>query len=78
MARFPFLLARRSLLSPAPDRAARAALLARLGAAVPDVRAALLPIARALGYDHLPTPEEVPGVDVRVQVLGRVAVTRGR
>lgn len=51
MARFPFLLARRSLLSPAPDRAARAALLAQLGAAVPDVR---------------------------VQVLGRVAVTRGR
>ncbi|MEW6422825.1 MAG: BTAD domain-containing putative transcriptional regulator, partial [Deinococcota bacterium] len=75
--RFPFLLARRSLLSPAPSRAARAALLARLGAAVPDIQAALLPVARALGYPQLPSPEEVPGVDVRVQVLGRVAVTRG-
>ncbi|EYB68259.1 hypothetical protein DEIPH_ctg025orf0111 [Deinococcus phoenicis] len=75
--RFPFLLARRSLLSPAPDRGARAALLARLGAAVPEAQAALLPVARALGYAHLPTPEEVPGVDVRVGVLGRVAVLRG-
>lgn len=74
---FPFLLTRRSLLSPAPDRAARAALLARLGAAVPEAGPALLPVARALGYPYLPGPGEVPGVDVRVQVLGRVTVTRG-
>lgn len=74
---FPFLLARRSLLSPAPERAARAALLARLAAHTPDAAAGWLPVARALGYGHLPTPGEVPGVDVRVQVLGRVAVTRG-
>ncbi|GAA5532736.1 AAA family ATPase [Deinococcus aluminii] len=75
--RFPFLLTRRALLSPAPARAARAALLARLGAALPEAQAALLPVARALGYPHLPRPEEVPGADVRVTVLGRVAVTRG-
>ncbi|WP_342747127.1 BTAD domain-containing putative transcriptional regulator [Deinococcus planocerae] len=74
---FPFLLARRSLLSPAPGRAARAALLARLAAHVPEAGAGLLPVAHALGYGHLPRPEEVPGVEVRVQVLGRVAVTRG-
>jgi LuxR family maltose regulon positive regulatory protein len=74
---FPFLLARRSLLSPAPARAARAALLARLGAALPEAHAGLLSVARALGYAQLPLPDEVPGVDVRVQVLGRVAVTRG-
>ncbi len=77
VARFPFLLARRSLLSPAPERVARAALLARLGAAVPEAQAALLPIARALGYTHVPVPLEVPPTEVRVQVLGRVTVVRG-
>ncbi|MEF2277722.1 BTAD domain-containing putative transcriptional regulator [Deinococcus sp. YIM 134068] len=73
---FPFLLARRSLLSPARTRAARAALLARLAAHTPDRGAALLSVAHALGYGHLPSPDEVPGVNVRVHVLGRVAVTR--
>nr|WP_246363136.1 transcriptional regulator [Deinococcus budaensis] len=76
-AAFPFLLTRRSLLSPAPGRAGRAALLARLGAAVPEAGPDLLPVARALGYPALPRPGEVPDADVRVQVLGRVAVTRG-
>ncbi|WP_216319144.1 BTAD domain-containing putative transcriptional regulator [Deinococcus aestuarii] len=76
-AAFPFLLARRSLLSPTPERAARAALLARLAADAPGEEAGLRPVAHALGYGHLPRQGEVPGVDVRVQVLGRVAVTRG-
>lgn len=74
--KFPFLLTRRALLSPARSRAARAALLARLGEARPEAQAGLLPVAHALGYTHLPQALETPGVQVRVQVLGRVTVTR--
>lgn len=74
--RFPFLLAGPSLLSPARSRAARAALLARLGEARPEARSGLLPVARALGYPSVPGAHETPGVQVRVQVLGRVTVTR--
>ncbi|GAA5512707.1 HTH-type transcriptional regulator MalT [Deinococcus carri] len=75
-ARFPFLLGRRSMLSPFPERARRAALLARLVAAAPESRAALTPAAQALGYAGVPSPADTPGFEVQVQVLGRVAVTR--
>ncbi len=78
VAAFPFLLTRRSLVSPLPGRAARARLLARLGAASPERQNELRPVARALGYPDLPSPDALPGVDVRVHVLGRVAVTRDR
>ncbi|WP_019011543.1 hypothetical protein [Deinococcus aquatilis] len=76
-AAYPFLLSRRSLFSPYPDRARRGALLARLVAALPQFRADLLPTARALGYADMPAPSDTPGFEVRVQVLGRVVVTRG-
>ncbi|MDB5044022.1 MAG: putative Tetratricopeptide repeat (TPR)-containing transcriptional regulator [Deinococcus sp.] len=75
-AAYPFLLGRRSLFSPFPDRARRAALLARLGEAWPPCRADLLPTARALGYADMPSPHETPGFEVQVQILGRVAVIR--
>ncbi|ACO46445.1 tetratricopeptide repeat protein [Deinococcus deserti] len=76
-AQFPFLLARRTLLSPYPDRARRAALLARLVAAVPDTAGALRAAARDLGYPDVPSPTDAPGFEVHVQVLDRLAVTRG-
>lgn len=73
---YPFLLERASLCSPFQDRSRRAALLARLAQARPEVRGALRPLARALGYAEVPPPALTPGFEVRVQVLGRVSVTR--
>ncbi len=75
-ARYPFLLARRSLFSPLPHPAGRARLLARLAQLHPDLAAALAPAARELGYGDVPHPDETPGFGVQVSVLGRVAVTR--
>ncbi|UQN08335.1 AAA family ATPase [Deinococcus sp. QL22] len=77
-AAYPFLLSGRSLFSPSPDRARRAALLARLVAASPGHRAELLPTAHALGYADMPAPNDTPGFEVQVRVLGRVAVMRER
>ncbi|MBB6016748.1 BTAD domain-containing putative transcriptional regulator [Deinococcus radiopugnans] len=75
-ARYPFLLARRGLLSPAADSPRRAQLLARLAQAHPELHSALRPIAHELGYPELPRPDQTPGFCVRVAVLGRVSVTR--
>ncbi|MFC4637256.1 BTAD domain-containing putative transcriptional regulator [Deinococcus hohokamensis] len=74
---FPLLLGRRTLLSPFPDRARRAALLAHLAAAVPGAASALRSAAHELGYADVPAPSEAPGFEVRVQVLDRLAVSRG-
>ncbi|UBV41640.1 transcriptional regulator [Deinococcus taeanensis] len=76
-ATYPFLLGRPSLFAPAATRAARAALLARLGAACPGAQPQLSRAAHALGYAALPDVTDTPGFEVHVQVLGRVAVTRG-
>ncbi|GGN33798.1 BTAD domain-containing putative transcriptional regulator [Deinococcus daejeonensis] len=73
---YPFLLGRPSLFAPAATRARRAALLARLGEAHPGARGPLTGAARLLGYPAVPDPADTPGFEVRVQVLGRVAVTR--
>lgn len=73
--RYPFLLGRRGLFSPFPERARRAKLLAEL-AVNPATQTALLPAARELGYDQIPDPDDTPGFEVTVQVLGRVSVTR--
>ncbi|CAM4158526.1 BTAD domain-containing putative transcriptional regulator [Deinococcus marmoris] len=75
-ARYPFLLARRGLLSPAAGSPGRARLLAQLAQAHPELQPALLPIARQLGYPHLPQPDQTPGFSVQISVLGRVSVTR--
>lgn len=75
-ARYPFLLSRRAMLSPFPSRAQRAKLLAQLAALHPDAAPQLEAAARELGYAEVPTPEETPGFEVQVQVLGRVQVTR--
>lgn len=75
-AHYPFLLARRGLLSPAASSPRRARLLAQLAHAQPELQAALLPIARELGYVQLPQPDQTPGFSVQISVLGRVSVTR--
>lgn len=75
-ARYPFLLGQGTLYSPFPDRARRARLLARLASEAPALAGPLTPIARELGYASLPTPQDTPGFDVHVHVLGRVSVTR--
>ncbi|MDV6373486.1 BTAD domain-containing putative transcriptional regulator [Deinococcus arenicola] len=75
-AHYPFLLARRGLLSPAASSPGRARLLAQLAQAHPELQPALLPIARQLGYPHLPQPDQTPGFSVQISVLGRVSVTR--
>ncbi|AZI44977.1 transcriptional regulator (plasmid) [Deinococcus psychrotolerans] len=75
-ARYPFLLTRRCLFSPVSDLSGRARLLAQLAQAQPELQAALLPIARELGYSELPHPDQTPGFFVQIAVLGRVAVTR--
>ena len=75
--KFPFLLSACSLLSPFPQRTRRAALLAQLGeGACRDAVQALGGVGRALGYAHLPRPDEAPGFEVEVRVLGRVSVSR--
>ncbi|GAA0512138.1 BTAD domain-containing putative transcriptional regulator [Deinococcus depolymerans] len=76
VAAYPFLLGRPSLFAPVGTRAGRAALLARLGAAVPAARGSLTGAAHLLGYPDVPDVADTPGFEVRVQVLGRVAVTR--
>lgn len=74
---YPSLLAACSLVSPFPQRTQRAALLAQLGEGVgSDEVAALATLGRALGYAGLPCPDEVPGFEVEVRVLGRVSVSR--
>ncbi|WP_078303393.1 BTAD domain-containing putative transcriptional regulator [Deinococcus sp. LM3] len=77
VAAYPFLLGAPSLFAPASTRAARAALLARLGGAQPGAHGALAGAARLLGYEAVPDPADTPGFEAHVQVLGRVAVTRG-
>ncbi|GGR19904.1 BTAD domain-containing putative transcriptional regulator [Deinococcus ruber] len=75
--RYPSLLAACSLLSPFPQRAQRAVLLARLGeGASSDEALALGAVGRALGYPALPRPDQVPGFEVDVRVLGRLTVSR--
>ncbi|GGK93142.1 BTAD domain-containing putative transcriptional regulator [Deinococcus radiotolerans] len=76
VAAYPFLLGLPSLLAPVATRAGRAALLARLGEAHPGARGPLTGAARLLGYAAVPDPADTPGFEVRVQVLGRVSVTR--
>ncbi|GGJ78052.1 BTAD domain-containing putative transcriptional regulator [Deinococcus aquiradiocola] len=74
---YPFLLSRPSLLSPFPERARRAALLASLAAGVPGGPDHFTGIARDLGYPRVPCRQDVPGFEVKVQVLGgRVSVQR--
>jgi LuxR family maltose regulon positive regulatory protein len=75
--KFPFLLSARSLLSPFPQRTRRAALLARLGEDADGGAAqAFGAVGRTLGYAGLPRPDEAPGFEVEVRVLGRVSVSR--
>lgn len=73
---FPFLLGRRALFSPLPERARRAALVAQLGERFPNLLPALRPLARELGYDRVPTPQDAPGFELEVQIMGRMAVHR--
>ena len=74
--KFPFLLSACSLLSPFPQRTRRAALLARLGEGAGGAAQAFGAVGRALGYAGLPRPDEAPGFEVEVRVLGRVSVSR--
>ena len=74
---YPTLLTACSLLSPFPQRAQRGALLARLGEGATQGEAtALGTMGRALGYAGLPRPDDAPGFEVEVRVLGRVTVSR--
>lgn len=72
---YPELLSAPALFAPARARAGRAAVLARLARALPGRAAAWQTVAGALGYPEV--PREHPGAEVRVRLLGRLALTRG-
>lgn len=75
IARFPELLARPGLFAPFRAQARRAALLARLARARPDLKERLRAAAQQLGYAEVPLQH--PGERVRVQLLGQLALWRG-